>query len=235
LAALLSRTNSTWLSKLKCEHKREREGVTVGHSDIHTRDLNGISATIVTVTSPSSLFQTSTSSLCAMPAKKSTGPPKKRRSSRLKDRQGQCGHVNHVLSDIDNIAPSVAATDALVAARAKFISAPKRGRKGQSATIPSTLNRRGDDEESTSTAEPPLVSGPEGRRSQRITHQALDRREKTLSQKEEDLKRKSLDLQQRIESVEDKVNEASTMMSSIVVREKESMLKQLEDHFLCSL
>lgn len=73
------------------------------------------------------------------------------------------------------------------------------------------------------------------RRLQRITTPELDQREKSLLDKEKELRARSCELELRAISLTRKEDEASIMISRIAEREAETALRQLEEHFMCSL
>ena len=79
------------------------------------------------------------------------------------------------------------------------------------------------------------ASGSDRLRSPEITDKELDRRKELLLNKETELKNRSNELQRRIISLEKRETEASAMMLQITGRQKDCVVKQLEEHFLCSL
>ncbi|KJA28010.1 hypothetical protein HYPSUDRAFT_62399 [Hypholoma sublateritium FD-334 SS-4] len=146
-----------------------------------------------------------------MPAGRSDESQRKRRSSRLKDRQ-------------------VAATKALSVVQVSPTSAPRLKRRkipDGSSDLP-----RGS---STVVDIPTATGAPPGRRLQRIKPAELERREKRLVQREQELSIRLGDLERRTSSLAKMEDETSMMMSQLAERETQTTLKQLEEHFTCPL
>ncbi|KAF8966324.1 hypothetical protein BDZ97DRAFT_1657979 [Flammula alnicola] len=165
-----------------------------------------------------------------MPRNQEESPQKKRRSSRLLDRQGKfpvdtSGCHTDLLS-------TVAASKALSATTTQPTSASraKRRKISDGATL-----LIGDRTRDSSSANVPTASGSDRRRFQRITTAELDRREKRLLLKEQDFKNRCDDLEKRILSHSRKEDETSLMMSQLAEREIQATLQQLEEHFTCAL
>lgn len=163
-----------------------------------------------------------------MPAGRFDESQKKRRSSRLKDRQGtfsliKCGCPTDLLF-------TVAATKALSVVQVSPTSAPRLKRR----KIPdgsSDLPR----DSSTVVDIPTATGAPPGRRLQRIKPAELERREKRLIQREQELSLRLGDLERRTSSLAKMEDETSMMMSQLAERETQTTLKQLEEHFTCPL
>jgi hypothetical protein len=144
----------------------------------------------------------------------STSSSSKRRSLRLRNRQS--------------------ASKPALAAHVKSTSAARTRRTNTSAAITPLLDTRGEDAFSPSPAKLHCASGSDPLRSRQITRQGLNRREKLLIQNEAELKNRTDELERRIVSFEQRESEASattTLRSAIT--EKECILEQLQDHFLC--
>ncbi|KDR80663.1 hypothetical protein GALMADRAFT_1097534 [Galerina marginata CBS 339.88] len=151
-----------------------------------------------------------------MPVNLESSPLKKRRSSRLKDRE--------------------AALKALTTtSQADSSSASRKKRRRISDGGALLINDRACDEETTSTAKPPTPSGPDRRRLRRITATELERREKRLISQERDFKDRSDELEERIMLLSKKEDQTLLMMSQLAEQETRATLNQLEEHFTCPL
>ncbi|KIM44658.1 hypothetical protein M413DRAFT_358705 [Hebeloma cylindrosporum] len=135
-----------------------------------------------------------------------------RRSTRLKNRE-------------------FAASKTLAASQPESPSAPRTKKR----KAPVLNDDQGCDVEPPLSSKRATTSGSDIRRSQRITTTELDRREKRLLHREQDLKSRSDDLEERILSFSRKEDETAIMMLHLAEREKEGILKQLDEYFTCSL
>jgi hypothetical protein len=167
----------------------------------------------------------------------STSSSSKRRSLRLRNRQCQyfVDAASRNYSHRSSFAIAAASKPAL-AAHVKSTSAARTRRTNTSAAITPLLDTRGEDAFSPSPAKLHCASGSDPLRSRQITRQGLNRREKLLIQNEAELKNRTDELERRIVSFEQRESEASattTLRSAIT--EKECILEQLQDHFLCCL
>ncbi len=163
-----------------------------------------------------------------MSASRSDEPQKKRRSSRLKDRQGTFSQIQRGYPT--DLLFTVAATKALSVVQVSPTSAPRLKRR----KIPdgySDLPR----DSSTVVDIPTAIAGHSGRRLLRIKPAELERREKRLVQREQELSLRLSDLERRTSSLAKMEDETSMMMSQLAERETQTTLKQLEEHYTCPL
>ena len=163
-----------------------------------------------------------------MSASRSDEPQKKRRSSRLKDRQGTSPQIQRGYPT--DLLFKVAATKALSVGQVSPASAPRLKRRKIPDGYPD-LPR----DSSTVVDIPTAIAAHSGRRLQRIKPAELERREKRLVQREQELSLRLGDLERRTSSLAKMEDETSMMMSQLAERETQTTLKQLEEYFTCPL